>query len=82
MRFQTLVIKLRRHVIVDSQYHPHWTLLLYATGLLGNATYGVLKSEIAILYGMVNKADDPLLYWIALVTSVAAGMASLAYAFF
>jgi hypothetical protein len=57
-------------------------LLLYATGLLGNATYGVLKSEIAILYGMVNKADDPLLYWIALVTSVAAGMASLAYAFF
>lgn len=68
-------------MVVDNQSHHHWILLLYAAGLLGNATYGVVKREIAILYGVVSKVDDPLLYWIALVTCVVGGIASVVYAF-
>jgi hypothetical protein len=70
-------------VVVDNQYHHNWLLLLGAAVLFGNATYGIVKGEVATLVSrMVCKADDPLLYWLALVGSMLLGAACVGYAVF
>lgn len=70
-------------MVVDNLYHHDWILLLCAAGWLGNATYGVMKGEIATMVSrMVSKADDPLLYWVSLVISTFLGAACVVYVIF
>ena len=50
--------------------------------MLGNAAYGIVTGEIIIQYGMVKKADDSLLYWVAFIGSTLVGAACVFYFFF
>ena len=68
-------------MVGHNQFHHDWILLLVAAVLLGNAASGAMKGELVKFYGpgLVNKADDSLVYWLSMVISIIVAAACMIY---
>lgn len=61
--------------MVTSLNRGDWISLAASVALLVNAGSGLLTGNAMLFNGMVRRAEDPVLYWTAVVMSAGMGIA-------
>jgi hypothetical protein len=51
-------------LVLDSSTHHHWLWLVGAAVLITGAIHALMTGKVAMLYSLIQRSDDALLYWV------------------